>query len=213
MYFFLLLLQHVKPFACLVQMRSQGTAGQSATPQQGPPSGTYGQYPQQPPPQQAPPNSFQQDAYAAPQRQQTDPRTNPQRPMAPPDWAENSQSRGMPLDRAQGNAGYGQAPSGRRHVEPSSPPLQNMGNDRSEFGMGRRGVGEFGRGGGQNASRGQTPPSTSATAGTGAASVMALGQNKLPQRAEVSANSAVCSVGKPQHGQTYKHTTLWLFEY
>lgn len=198
---FLLLLQHMKPFASLVQMRSQGDARQSPAPQQGPPSGNYGQYPQQLPPQQAPPNSFQQGAYADPQRQQADPRTGDpqppprqQRPPAPVGWAEDSQSREMPLDGAQGNAGYGQVPSGRRHVEPFSPPSQNMGNDRSEFGMGRRGVGEFGRGGGQNASRGQTPPSTSATTGTGAASVMALGQNKLPQRAEVSANYAIRSV-------------------
>ncbi|KAL3150781.1 Centrosome and spindle pole associated protein 1, variant 2 [Trebouxia sp. C0010 RCD-2024] len=181
-----------QPISDLHQMRSQGDARQSPAPQQGPPSGNYGQYPQQLPPQQAPPNSFQQGAYADPQRQQADPRTGDpqppprqQRPPAPVGWAEDSQSREMPLDGAQGNAGYGQVPSGRRHVEPFSPPSQNMGNDRSEFGMGRRGVGEFGRGGGQNASRGQTPPSTSATTGTGAASVMALGQNKLPQRAEV----------------------------
>ncbi len=51
-----------------------------------------------------------------------------------------------------------------------------------EFGMGRRGAGEYGRGQGPNLSRGQTPPPAQ---GTGAASVLGLGQNKLPQRAEV----------------------------
>lgn len=174
-----------------MQMRRHDDAGQSAGPQQEAPPGSYGQYARQAPLQQTQPPSFQQDAYAEPRRQQVNPRTNlqppsgPQRPLAPADWAEESQSRGMPWERPQGDAAYGHVPSGRRHVEPFSNPPNNMGNDLSEFGMGRRGVGQFGRGGGQNASRGQTPPLNPAAAGTGAASVMALGQNKLPQRAEV----------------------------
>lgn len=164
-------------------MRTQEPAGQSA-----PPS-SYPQYPRQVPPQQPPPNSFQQDSYPNPQRQQADPRLNPQppseqqqQPPSPADWAEGSHSRGAPLDQSQSSGAYGQGHTGRRHVEPVNNPPYNMGNEASEFGMGRRGRGG---GGGQNASRGQTPPSSSAAAGTGAASVMALGQNKLPQRAEV----------------------------
>ena len=168
-------------------MRTQEPAGQSAPPHQAAPYSSYAQYPRQAPPQQPPPNSFQQGSYPNPQRQQIDPRLNPQppseqqqqQPPAPADWAEGSRGRGPPLDQSQTSGAYGQGHTGRRHVEPVNPP-HNMGNEASEFGMGRRG-----RGGGQNASRGQTPPSSSAAAGTGAASVMALGQNKLPQRAEV----------------------------
>ena len=170
--------------AWLLQMRTQEPVGQTAGPQQGGGYGSYGQYTRQGPPQQVPPHSFQQDSYASPQ--QADPRLNPpplsgqQRPPAPADWAQDSQCREMPLDQSQGSGAYGQVPSGRRHVEPVSNPPHTMSNDPSEFGMGRRG-----RGGGQNASRGQTPPTNPAAAGTGAASVMALGQIKLPQRAEV----------------------------
>ncbi len=60
-----------------------------------------------------------------------------------------------------------------------------------EFGMGRRGAGEYGRGQGPNLSRGQTPPPAQ---GTGAASVLGLGQNKLPQRAEVSQRLQITQV-------------------
>ena len=174
-------------------MRSQEPAGQSSALQQGAPYGSHGQYarPGQGPPQQPPPNSFQQDAYANPQWQQPDPRLNPQppsgapHPPAPADWAEGSQGRGAPFDQSQGSGAYGQGSTGRRHVEPVNNPQHNMSNEASEFGMGRRGRGG---GGGQNATRGQTPPSSSTAAGTGAASVMALGQNKMPQRAEVPAH-------------------------
>ena len=173
-------------------MRAQEPAGQSSALQQGASYGSYGQYarPGQGPPQQQPPNSFQQDAYANPQRQQADPRLNSQppsgqqHPPAPADWAEGFHGRVAPLDQSQGSGAYGQGGTGRRHVEPVNNPPHNMSNEASEFGMGRRGRGGSG---GQNASRGTTPPSNSAAAGTGAASVMALGQNKMPQRAEVPA--------------------------
>ena len=172
---------------------SQEPAGQTSALQQGAAYNSYGQYtrPGQSSPQQLPPTSFQQDAYANSQRQQPDPRLNPQppsgapHPPAPADWAEGSQGRGVPFDQSQGSGAYGQGNTGRRHVQPVNNPKHDMSNEASEFGMGRRGRGG---GGGQNASMGQTPPSSLAAAGTGAASVMALGQNKMPQRAEVPAD-------------------------
>ncbi len=149
----------------------------------------YDQYNRQPVPQQHPPSGYQQDPYANPQRQLSDPRVyqpppGHQRPAAPDDRAGPYPDRGGPSDQQYSGGSYGQPPTGRRDPEPSGNFQQSMPNDGQgpEFGMGRRGAGEYGRGQGANLSRGQTPPPAQ---GTGAASVLGLGQNKLPQRAEV----------------------------
>ena len=169
----------------LLQMHNQEASGQYATPQQGSTYGSYDQYSRQAPAQQAP--APQQYEYANPQQQQSDPRLfrpppGQQRPPAPADWAGQSQGKGLALDQSQGSEAYRQMPTGRWPPEPFDSPQQTMGNDPAEFGMGRRGHGVFGGGGGQ---RGQMPLAGAAAGGTGAASVMALGQNKIPQRAEV----------------------------
>ena len=164
----------------LMQMHVQETPRQYAGPQQ---SNTYSNYdaPDRPIQQQQVQFSSSQHEYANPHRQQSDPRLyqpppGQQRPMAHTNWAEQSQSRDVVRDQSQG--AYGQMPTGRRPQEPFSNPQPSISNDPSEFGMGRRGRG-------QNDNRGLTPPPNFASTGTGAASVMALGQNKLPQRAEV----------------------------
>ncbi|DBB12608.1 TPA: Centrosome and spindle, variant 2 [Trebouxia sp. C0006] len=147
------------------------------------------QYNRQSVPQQQPPSGYQQDPYANPQRQLSDPRLyqpppGHQRPAAPGDRVGPYPDRGGPSDQQYSGGSYGQPPTGRRGPEPSGTAQQSMPNDGQgpEFGMGRRGAGEYGRGQGPNLSRGQTPPPAQ---GTGAASVLGLGQNKLPQRAEV----------------------------
>ena len=167
-----------------LQMHTQEAPRQFAAPQQGSTHGSYDRYARQAPAQQAP--ASQQYEYANPQQQQFNarhfqPPPGQQRSPAHADWAGQSQGRGLALDQSQGSEAYRQMPTSGAPPEPVSNP-QQYSNDPAEFGMGRRGVGVFGRGGGQ---RGQTPPAGAAAGGTGAASVMALGQNKLPQRAEV----------------------------
>ena len=149
----------------------------------------YDQYNRQPVPQQQPPSNYQQDPYANPQRQLSDPRlyqppSGHQRPAAPGDRAGPYSDRDGPSDQQYSGGSYGQPTTSRRGPEPSGNAQQSMPYDGQgpEFGMGRRGAGEYGRGQGLNLSRGQTPPPAQ---GTGAASVLGLGQNKLPQRAEV----------------------------
>lgn len=153
----------------------------------------YDQYNRQPAPtdrRQPPPSSYQQDPYGSMHRQQSDPRLSQppsglQRPTAPADRAGSYQDRGASSDQQYGGGGYGQTSTGRRGPEVSGNSQSGMSSDGQgpEFGMGRRGAGQYGRESGPSPSRGQTPPPAQ---GTGAASVLGLGQNKVPQRAEVS---------------------------
>ena len=175
----------------------------STAPQQRPgdPYPGYDPYNRQAVSQQESSSSYQQDSYANPQRQQSDPRLYPpppeqQRPTASADRAEPYPDRAAQNDQHFSGGAYGQPPGSRRAPEPYGNSQQGMSSDTQgpEFGMGRRGAGQYGRGPGQNPSRGQTPPPAQGTLGnqgTGAASVLALGQNKLPQRAEVLLHSTV----------------------